>query len=71
MVNDLLVPGFPHNINGSLFNKQINSQNKFSFNALLIEYPFSPFKTLSAINLLSLSNILMYSKSFIDFIFFK
>ena len=42
MVNDLLVPGLKHNINGSLFNKQINSQNKFSFNALFIEYPFSP-----------------------------
>ena len=57
MVNDLLVPGFPHNINGSLFNKQINSQNKFSLNALFLAYPFFPFNICSVINRLSLSVI--------------
>ena len=57
MLKDLLEPGFPHIIKGSLNRIQINSEKIFSHKPLFLAKPIFPSKTILVKNKLSFSNI--------------
>ena len=55
MLKDLLEPGFPHIIKGSLNRIQINSEKIFSHKPLFLAKPMFPSKTILVKNKLSFS----------------